>query len=93
MDETALMEAIIDGKLWGAGLDVYEEEPVKVGHPLFALPNVIVTPHSAALTKESAAGMSTMTIEGILDVLDQRPCRMAANPEVFAALGWQKKGE
>lgn len=93
VDETALLEALTSKKLWGAGIDVYEEEPAKAENPLFALSNVIATPHSAALTQESAAGMSSMTIEGILDVLNQRPCRMAANPEVFAMAGWQQKGE
>jgi len=53
VDEGALAEALTTGKLLGAGLDVFSEEPVRVGHPLLSLPNVVATPHVAWLTPET----------------------------------------
>ncbi len=53
IDENALAEALSEGKLGGAALDVLEQEPPKGGSPLFALDNIIVTPHIAWTTFES----------------------------------------
>jgi phosphoglycerate dehydrogenase-like enzyme len=49
--EDALVEALKSGRLRGAGLDVYWEEPLPEGHPLWELPNVIMTPHVSAVTR------------------------------------------
>jgi len=49
VDEPALYDALVSGKLAGAGLDVFEQEPPPVGHSLFELPNVIVAPHVAGV--------------------------------------------
>ena len=45
VDEDALLEMLQAGKLWGAALDVYGEEPLPPGHPITTLPNVVLTPH------------------------------------------------
>lgn len=49
-DTEAMLEALIDGRLAGAGLDVFEEEPLPADHPLWGMDNVIVTPHNAGST-------------------------------------------
>lgn len=49
-DEDALVEALRSGRIRGAGLDVYAEEPLPAGHPFLKLPNVVATPHTAGQT-------------------------------------------
>ena len=53
IDETALTQALLDGTLFGAGLDVFNNEPPDTNNPLFALDNVVLTPHAGASVKEA----------------------------------------
>ena len=75
VDEAALHAALSSGKLAGAGLDVFEQEPPPAGHALFALPNVIMAPHVAGVTVEAVDRMSEQTARNILSVLDGDPLR------------------
>jgi len=50
VDEAALVDALRAGRIRGAGLDVFAVEPLPAGHPLWALPNVLITPHVSAAT-------------------------------------------
>jgi len=72
VDERALYAALTEGRLRGAGLDVFEAEPSPADNPLFRLDNVIVSPHIAGVTVESTIRMSTQTAQNVLDCLDGR---------------------
>jgi D-3-phosphoglycerate dehydrogenase / 2-oxoglutarate reductase len=75
VDERALYDALVSGKLAGAGLDVFEQEPPPAGHSLFELPNVIMAPHVAGVTREAVDRMSEQTARNILSALDGDPIR------------------
>lgn len=84
IDEKALHEALVSKKLAGAGLDVFEHEPPPAQHPLFALPNVIMAPHVAGVTREAVDRMSEQTARNILSALDGAPIRQnVINPDVL----------
>ena len=85
VDEPALYDALVSGKLAGAGLDVFEQEPPPSGHSLFELPNVIMAPHVAGVTREAVDRMSVQTARNILSALDGDPIRQnVINQDVLA---------
>ncbi len=83
--EQALYDALIAKKLGGAGLDVFEQEPPPMGHKLFDLPNVIIAPHVAGVTREALDRMGEQTAKNMLSILDGTPIRVnVINQEVLA---------
>ena len=84
VNEQALIRGLQDGRIAGAALDVFEEEPVPGGHPLFGVPNLLLTPHIAGQTQESMEQMATDCARGIIDVLHGRTPVDLVNPEVIS---------
>ncbi|MGA8660661.1 MAG: hydroxyacid dehydrogenase [Chthoniobacterales bacterium] len=70
VDEDELVNALRAGLIRGAGLDVFNEEPLPPNHPLIELENVILSPHMAALTKECARRMDEVAAKNCLDAID-----------------------
>lgn len=70
VDNDALFALLRSGHLAGAGIDVFEEEPLPVGHDLAALPNVLLTPHIAGVTAEAKRRLITNSVANIRRVLD-----------------------
>ncbi len=84
VDEPALHAALTAGKLAGAGLDVFEQEPPSQDNPLFKLSSVIIAPHMAGVTRESLDRMGLQTARNILSALDGKPIREnVVNKEVL----------
>jgi D-3-phosphoglycerate dehydrogenase len=82
-DETALHDALVAGRIAGAGLDVWEDEPPPSDHPLLHLPNVLVSPHTAGITRQSRHNIARIAAEQMIAILDgARPPRLL-NPEVW----------
>lgn len=73
IDEAAAYQALKSGKLGGLGLDAFETEPPEAS-PLFELPNVTVTPHTGAHTKEATENMANTAVKNLIDVLSGREC-------------------
>ena len=72
LNEEDLYEALLNKKIAGAGLDVFDVEPTPSTNPLFKLKNVILSPHIAGVTVESTVRMATETVQNVLDVFDNK---------------------
>ncbi|HEV2705861.1 MAG TPA: phosphoglycerate dehydrogenase [Pyrinomonadaceae bacterium] len=79
VDENALYTAIREGRVAGAALDVFEQEPPPADHPLLALEEVIVTPHLGASTKEAQEGVAVTVAEQMRDYFLTGALRGAVN--------------
>jgi D-3-phosphoglycerate dehydrogenase len=73
VDEAALVDSLRQNKITGAGLDVFETEPLPPGHPLATLPNVLLTPHSAGMTPEVIQTGLATAVENIETFLKGTP--------------------
>ncbi|MGH2588680.1 MAG: D-2-hydroxyacid dehydrogenase family protein [Dehalococcoidia bacterium] len=82
VEEPALVEALRRGLIAGAGLDVFDEEPLPPGHPLLTLANVVLTPHLGYVTAEAYRGFYGQTLENVRDLVAGTPQRVL-NPEVL----------
>lgn len=84
VDETALIEALREQRIRGAGLDVFVKEPLAVDSPLLQLDNVVATPHIGSATHETRQAMARCAVDNLLCALaDQRPQNLV-NPQVWA---------
>lgn len=69
VDTIALAAALEEGRLWGAGLDVFEDEPISSDHPIMRAPHSVLTPHAAYWSEESGVELRTRAMRNALDVL------------------------
>jgi D-3-phosphoglycerate dehydrogenase len=82
VEESALIDALREGRLGGAGLDVLETEPPSRENPLLAMDNVILTPHAAFYSDDSLAYLQTSVAEEVVRVLGGERPRSPVNPGI-----------
>lgn len=84
VSEAALLDALGSGRLGGAGLDVYDEEPLAMEHPIRGFDNVVLLPHRGYATVEILSERYQHAMENILSFLDGKPTNLL-NPEALAS--------
>jgi phosphoglycerate dehydrogenase-like enzyme len=84
IDTEALAQVLQEGRIFGAGIDVYEPEPPREDNPLFQLERTVLTPHVASRTEEGRTLMGTTVVQDILRVLEGQEPEYLANPSVWA---------
>lgn len=82
VDEEALVSALREGQIAGAGLDVFEKEPIEKNHPLLALPNVVALPHIGSASIETRTTMIELCVENIRLVLQGNEPKTIVNTEL-----------
>lgn len=83
VDEEAMIRALRDGTIAGAGLDVFEKEPPDPENPLLAVDNGIVSPHNAALSDGAMLEMAMDSARDVLDALEGRIPEYLCNPSIL----------
>lgn len=91
VDQRALYRALCEGRIAGAGLDVFEVEPCPADEPLLGLDNVVVTPHSLCWTDECFAGNGAADVRAVQEVMRGRVPRGIVNREVAEQAAWRGK--
>ena len=82
VDEKALYDALKGGKIAGAGLDVFEQEPLRIDSPLLKLNNVILAPHISSSSYETRSRMAEMVAENLIAYFEKRTPPNLVNTEV-----------
>ncbi len=80
VDEEALLKALKEKRIAGAGLDVFTQEPLPKDHPITKLPNVVLTPHSGAITKEALEAGLQLSIQNVFSFLEGKPRNVVVGP-------------
>lgn len=84
VDTDALADALVAGNLWGAGIDVFEEEPVSPDAPICKAPHTVLTPHAAYWSEESAIQLRKRCTQNAIDVVLGKKPESCVNAEVLA---------
>src|SRR6185436_14142993 len=85
VDQEALVDALRNGRLQGAGLDVFEREPIDPSDPLLSLDNVIVTPHAIGWTDECFGLNGRSAVASLIDVARGKVPRHVVNRDALAS--------
>lgn len=80
VDELALIDALQNNKIAGAGLDVFVKEPLPEKHPLRSIEIVVLSPHTSSMTPETTLGGLAMTVDNVDSFLRGRPVNVVNNP-------------
>jgi phosphoglycerate dehydrogenase-like enzyme len=91
VDQHALVRCLAKRRIRGAGLDVYETEPLPQDDPLLALDNVILTPHWLATTRQAGRATMAAVVEGMLRVAAGDLPQNILNPDVIDRPGFRAK--
>ena len=82
VDEKALIEALQNGEIHAAGLDVFEQEPLSVDSPLLKLPNVVALPHIGSATHETRYNMAATAVDNLIAALGGKVDKNCVNPQI-----------
>ena len=82
LDEAALIEALQAGQIHGAGLDVFEHEPLAADSPLLSMSNVVAFPHIGSATAQTRYGMAATGVDNLINALKGKLERNCVNPQV-----------
>jgi len=91
IDEPALISALQNGNIAGAGLDVFEQEPNRADNPLVQMDNVILSPHALCFTDQCLAGLGDADVKACLDVMKGKAPESVVNQEVLKTPGFKAK--
>lgn len=83
VDEQALAQALTEGRLGGAGFDVFLEEPVAADNALFSAPHFVATPHIGSATAETRRAMMDLAVDNLVAAMAGRTMLRCFNPEVY----------
>ncbi|MCG8708421.1 glyoxylate/hydroxypyruvate reductase GhrB [Brenneria sp. 4F2] len=83
VDEAALIEALTNGTLHAAGLDVFVQEPLPVDSPLLSLPNVVALPHIGSATHETRYAMAACAVDNLIAALSGQVTENCVNPQLL----------
>ncbi len=84
VDEQALIEALQNGEIHAAGLDVFEDEPLPADAAMLTLPNVVALPHIGSATHETRYGMARHAVDNLIAALSGKVEKNCVNPQVQA---------
>ena len=87
VETDALHQALTNGTIAGAGLDVFDPEPVPTDHPILGLDNVVVLPHIGSASNRSRRDMHLLAARNLVAGLNGDRLEECANPEVYETLG------
>ena len=88
VDERALYEALSGARITGAGIDVFEQEPVSADNPLLKLDNIVVTPHHICLTDECINTIAASVFSACRDLAAGRVPKNVVNQEVLGKVNY-----